>query len=259
MPELLAWHLPCDDTGQWFLKRRVPLFRYDYDKRRMLDLCLVVVLPDKRSGRARLTTEWLGADSQSVRMDATPEFFDARAIESFQANILRGKGRSANKQALQLWQLQTSGKFADACALVGLAMEDTIEDCLAQKRVSHMCTCCAELDEQLIAWSDLLKQTLLSLNLATLVPLLIRDQARRKQPRSDPIPILPFPMQRHTRKAHLAVDIRDPNQPRLVIDTTGSMNRVPSPIWKRPIEFDVLQYKLTEVSQFPEIVTEQFA
>ncbi len=66
-------------------------------------------------------------------------------------------------------------------------------------------------------------------------------------------------MQRHTRKAHLAVDIRDPNQPRLVIDTTGSMNRVPSPIWKRPIEFDVLQYKLTEVSQFPEIVTEQFA
>ncbi len=184
VPELLAWHLPCDDTGQWFLKRRVPLFRYDYDKRRMLDLCLVVVLPDKRSGRARLTTEWLGADSQSVRMDATPEFFDARAIESFQANILRGKGRSANKQALQLWQLQTSGKFADACALVGLAMEDTIEDCLAQKRVSHMCTCCAELDEQLIAWSDLLKQTLLSLNLATLVPLLIRDQARRKQPRS---------------------------------------------------------------------------
>ncbi len=32
VPELLAWHLSCDDTGQWFLKRRVPLFRYDYDK-----------------------------------------------------------------------------------------------------------------------------------------------------------------------------------------------------------------------------------
>lgn len=276
VPELLAWHLPCDDTGQWFLKRRAPLFRYDYDKRRMLDACLVVVLPEKRSDRARLTTDWLNADSQSIRLDATPEYFDSRAMDNFIEKILGGlhkvsvstNGKRAKRhdstettlpsKAAHLLELQSSGKFAEACELAGLELDDSIEACLAAKRVSHMCTCCAELDEQLTAWSEQLKQTLLSLNLAALAPQLIRDQNRRARPRKEPIPILSFPLQRHTRKANFAIDIRNPGKPRLTIETTGSIHRVPISIWRRPIELDALQQRIADLSHIPKIIRKQF-
>jgi hypothetical protein len=251
IPERLAWHLPCDDTGRWFLKRRVPLFRYDRDKRRTLDACLTVVLPEKRSGRASLKTEWLNADSQSARLDATPEYFDERVANDFSKVILGSKRAATTK-------LQRSGKFAEACAIVGLELDDSIEECLATRRVTHMCTCCGELDEQLVAWSALLKQTLFEMNLATLVPLVVRDQAKRARPRTEAIPILAFPLQRHTRKAHLALDIRNPKKPRLTIETTGSMNRVPIPIWKRPIEIDALQRKMMDTANLPTIIGEQF-
>lgn len=277
VPELLAWHMPCDDTGRWLLKRRVPLFRYDRDKRRMLDACLVVVLPDKRSGRARMTTEWLSADTQSARLDGTTEYFDLRFLKDFDAKILGGqiampkvqsrKGQSKRKANVEAdiiidisktLALQYEGKYSEACAMVGLEIDDSIHDCLEAKRVAHMCTCCAELDLQLVAWSECLKETLLSMNLATMVPLIVRDQSKRAAPRKDAIPIVPFPLQRHTKKANLSLDVRKLDKPRLTIDMTGSMNRVPISIWKRPVEFDAVARKLIDTAELPEIIRDQF-
>lgn len=268
-PDLLAWHLDRDEKGKPFLKRRVPLFRYDRDLRKRQSFCLIVALPEKRSGRPEIRAEWLDADAQTVRLDATPELFDIRVAANFcqtffstEASKVRGwcdpesKSRSAFMATLRD---QCAGRFEEAAARANLELDPSILDCLRARRVAHMCTCCAPLDKQLTEWSTVLRQALLEANLPHVAILMRRGLERTNRwPRSEPIPILPFPMQRHIQKAHLAVCWSKTGTPQLCIHTTGSGNRVPFPVWRRSVDFDLLRAGLLTREEFPISVVEQF-
>jgi hypothetical protein len=267
-PDLVAWHLPRDDRGGWLINRRVPLFRYDCDKRRMMAFCLLVAMPKKRGDRPEIRAEWLQADLQTARLDGVPEKFDSRIVKNFSCELLgvdsrqacgfwSGRG-SSNAPAIQIMQLQYEARFEKAGKLAGMEFDDTILDCMRARRVAHMCTCCAPLDQQLIEWSGVLKRTLTALNLARISALALRDQERtNRKPRKEPIPIVPFPLQRHIRKAHVALDIRDSRRPRLTIDTTASGNRLPLPLWNRPEDVDLLREGLLKPDDLPDAVALQ--
>jgi hypothetical protein len=267
-PDLLAWNLPRDDKGKWLLGRRVPLFRYDTDKRRMSAFCLVVAVPEKRSGRPEIRAEWLQADVQTARLDAVPEMFDTRRTKEFARELLgveSPKARAlwslkglAKAAAAQVVPLQHEGQFEEAGRIAGVELDGLLLECMRGRRVAHMCTCCAPLDRQLIEWSVMLKKALTTLNFARVAGLALRDQVQcQRSPRKAPIPILPFPLQRHTRKAHLALDLRNPERPRLTIDTTGSGNRLPLALWKRPVDIDLLREGLLEADDLPDDVAVQ--
>jgi hypothetical protein len=68
-----------------------------------------------------------------------------------------------------------------------------------------------------------------------------------------PTPIIPFPLQRHIRKAHVALDLRDGQRPRLTIDTTGSGNRLPLALWRRPEDVDLLREGLLGPDDLPRL------
>jgi hypothetical protein len=130
-------------------------------------------------------------------------------------------------------------------------------DCLRARRVAHMCTCCAPLDRQLKEWSAVLRRALLEANLPHFAMLMRRDLERTNRwPRDEPIPILPFPMQRHIKKAHPAVMLSETGNPRLCIDTTGSGIRVPLSVWHRPVDLDLLRTGLLVRDDLPASVVE---
>lgn len=266
-PDLLAWHLDRDDKGRPFLKRRVPLFRYDRNARKRQSYCLVVALPEKRSGQPEVRAEWLEPDLQTVRLDATPELFDLRVSGDFPKTFF-----GSDNSSLRTWcdpdkesraafmatlRDQFAGRSEDAASRAGIDLDPSILDCLRARRVAHMCTCCAPLDKQLREWSAVLRRALLEANLPHFAMLMRRDLERTNRwPRDEPIPILPFPMQRHIRKAHLAVMLPKTGNPRLCIDTTGSGIRVPLSVWHRPVDFDLLRAGLLTRDDIPASITE---
>jgi hypothetical protein len=268
-PDLLAWHLDRDEKGKLFLKRRVPLFRYDRDSRKHHSYCLFIALPDKRTEQPEVRAEWLQPDAQTVRLDANPELFDTRVSADFAKTFF-----GADASDVQTWcdpenksrsgflatlRNQFAGRFEEAANRAGIVLDSSIMNCLRARRVAEMCTCCGPLDQQLKEWSAVLKQALLAANLTCLGTLLHRDFERKNRlPRNEPIPILPFPMQRHTRKAHLAVILPKNGNPRLCIDTTGSGIRVPLSIWRRPLDFDLLRAGLLTADDLPVSVAEQW-
>lgn len=265
-PDLLAWHLPCDEKGKLLLKRRLPLFRYDRDKRRMKDFCLVVATPDKRAGRPEILAEWVQADLHTARLDMVPEYFDVRVEQDFAPVLLgveRRKARSvwsarSTAPAAKILRLQYQGQFLEAGKRAGVELDEVILECLQARRVAHMCTCCAPLDRQLIEWSGAARAALMELNFTRIAAVTLRDQERRSgKPRAEPLPLFPFPLQHHARKAHLALDVRNREQPRLTIDVTGSGNRVPIAVWKRPVEIDLLLEKLITPEELPQSVARQ--
>lgn len=268
-PDLLAWHLDRDEKGKLFLKRRVPLFRYDRDSQKHHSYCLVVALPEKRTEQPEVRAEWLQADAQTVRLDASPELFDTRVSADFSktffgadASNVRAWCDPQNKSRsgfLATLRDQFAGRFEEAASRAGIGLDSSIMNCLRARRVAEMCTCCGPLDKQLKEWSAVLKQALLAANLTCLGTLLHRDFERKNRlPRNEPIPILPFPMQRHTRKAHLAVILPKNGNPRLCIDTTGSGIRVPLSIWRRPVDFDLLRAGLLTADDLPVSMAEQW-
>ena len=266
-PDLLAWHLPRDDdNGKWLLKRRSPLFRYDVDKRRNFTFCLLVALPEKRSGRPEIRAEWLEANLQTARLDAVPEYFDTRVSRDFSRNLLGVDAAKAKclwskftskATALQSLKLQALGDFVAAGQTSNIELDPLILDCLNAHRVAHMCTCCASLDRQLIEWSAVLHRTLTAINLPQLGSLALRDQEQFRKTSKEPIPILPFPLQRHIRKAHVALNISEPARPRLTITTTGSGNRLPIALWQRPVDIDLLREGTLKPGDLPTSVALQ--
>lgn len=267
-PDLLAWHLPRDPQGKPLKNRRAPLFRYDRDKRRHSDYCLLLSMSTARRDPHVISASWIAADQQTARLDATPEYFDLRVADKFAPEILglpRRQTRSlwsprstSRSLAAQSLRLQYEGRFEEVSKLCEIDFDELIDDCRQVRRAAPMCTCCAPIDRQLIAWSELLKLTLTGFNFPRVVALALRDQQRREgKPRREPIPILPFPLQRHTRKAHLALDLRDSLRPRLTIDTSGSPRRLPIPAWRRPVEVDLLRAGLLEIDQLPAAVARQ--
>jgi hypothetical protein len=269
-PDLLAWHFPRDDKGKWPANRRLPLFRYDVDKRRMSAFCLLVATPLKRSGRPVLRAEWLQADLQTARLDTIPEVFDTRCANHFAPELLGLQPCDAHRfwsgessldiPPVECLRLQYTGQFEQAAKLAGLELDETILNCMQGRRVAHMCTCCAPLDQQLIEWSAVMTRTLTTLNLPRLAALARRDEERsHHKPRREPIPLIPFPLQRHVRKAHVALVLRDGSKPRLTIDTTGSGNRLPLSVWQRPCDVDLLRTGLLNEKDLPDAVASQFA
>jgi hypothetical protein len=122
-----------------------------------------------------------------------------------------------------------------------------------------MCTCCAPLDRQLIEWSTVLQQTLIAMNLPRIGALAQREQERfSPKARKQPIPIAPFPLQRHIRKAHIALDIQNPRRPRLTIETTGSGHRLPLALWRRPEDADLFREGLLAQAELPQAVALQW-
>ncbi len=269
VPDLLAWHLDRDEKGKLFLKRRVPLFRYDHDSQKHRSYCLVIALPEKRNKQPEVRAEWLQADAQTVRLDASPELFDTRVSPDFSktffgadATNVRAWCDPENKSRsgfLATHRDQFAGRFEEAANRAGIVLDSSILDCLRARRVADMCTCCGPLDKQLIEWSAVLRQALLAANLPCLGNLLRRDfHWKNRGPRNEPIPVLPFPMQRHTRKAHLAVILPKSGNLRLCVHTTGSGNRVPLSIWRRPLDFDLLRAGLLTADDLPVSVAEQW-
>lgn len=266
-PDLLAWRLPRDDKGKPLLGRRTPLFRYDEDRRRGMTYCLLVAMPEKRSGVPEIRAEWLQADLQTARLDALPEAFDLRAADRFAPELLGVEPKKAaafwspRKPAadgpVQAMRLQYEGEFVEAAAVAGVELDERVLGCLQCRRVAHMCTCCAPLDRQLREWSAFLMQALTAMNLPRIGALASRDQTRRPASRKEPIPILPFPLQRHIRKAHLGLELRRDACPRLTIHVTGSGARLPLPLWKRPLEVDLLHAGLLAPADLPPSVATQ--
>jgi hypothetical protein len=113
------------------------------------------------------------------------------------------------------------------------------------------------LDRQLIEWSAVLQRTLTAINLPQLGSLALRDQERFRKTSKEPIPILPFPLQRHIRKAHVALNISEPARPRLTITTTGSGNRLPIALWQRPVDIDLLREGILKPIDLPTSVALQ--
>lgn len=70
--------------------------------------------------------------------------------------------------------------------------------------------------------------------------------------------IPPFPMQRHIRKAHLAVILPKTGNPRLCLQTAGSGIRVPLTVWHRPVSLDLLRAGLLTRDDLPASVAEQW-
>jgi len=270
-PDLLAWHLPLDDKGKPLLKRRVPLFRYDYDSKRRSWFCLLVAMPERRSGRPEIRCEWLQADNQTARLDTAKELFDTRLISEFTSEFIgipkakvktllnSGVQKDSVTRVAQIIQLQEEGQFEAAMQLADIKYDKILFDCLQQKRVTHMCSCCASLDKQLVEWSNFTFQTLIRLNISRFIALALRDEQRcKRKPRAEPIPLLPLPLQRHARKAHLALSVSKSSPPCLTIDFTGSGRKLPLALWKRPVDIDLLRGGYLKVVDLPESVGMQF-
>lgn len=103
----------------------------------------------------------------------------------------------------------------------------------------------------------MLAQVLIEINFVKLAPLTLRNLGRNHH--DELIPIIPFPLQRHIRKAHLSLDIRNGSVPTLTIAMTGSGIRLPLALWKRPVEFDLVRQGLLSHSDLPKSVALQSA
>jgi hypothetical protein len=268
-PDLLAWHLDRDDKGKLFLKRRVPLFRYDRNARKHQSYCLIVALPDKRGGQPELRAEWLEPDLQSVRFDAAPELFDLRVSADFPKTFFNADntrlrtwsdpGSKSRAAFMATLRDQLAGRFEEAATRAGIDLDPSIMGCLRARRVTHMCTCCAPLDKQLKEWSAVLRRSLLAANLRHFATIMRRDlEQTQRWPRNEPVPILTFPMQRHNAKAHLSVIMTMSGNPRLCIHTSGSGTKVPVSVWHRPVDFDLLRAGLLTRDDLPVSVAQQY-